>query len=185
MFFCASTASAAKNESVNGTQLPSRAKGRSVYPKLGLVALLVIAVDQITKSLALEHLADGPRDVIEGILTFRLTFNSGGAFGILQGFPAFFLIATAVAGVAILIWVRHLDEPGWTVPLGLVLGGGLGNLIDRVLRDTPGVVDFVDLHVWPVWNVADACIVTGVGVILFLGFRSERREGEPPPEQEA
>lgn len=149
---------------------------------MGAVALLVVIFDQVTKTLALEHLTDGPRDVIDGVLTFRLTFNTGGAFGILQGFPQFFLIATAVAGVAILIWVRHLDEPGWTVPLGLVLGGGLGNLIDRVVRDTPGVVDFVDLHVWPVWNVADACIVTGVGIILFLGFRSERKERESQPE---
>jgi signal peptidase II len=115
-------------------------------------------------------------DLIEGVVSFRLTFNSGGAFGILQGFPAFFLIATGVAGAVILLWVRHLDEPGWTVPLGLVLGGGVGNVIDRVVRDTPGVVDFVDLHVWPVFNVADMCIVMGVGIILFLGFRSDRAE---------
>lgn len=149
---------------------------RSVYPKLFTVAALVVLVDQVTKSLALEHLAGGPLDLIEGAITFRLTFNSGGAFGILQGFPAFFLVATIVAGAVIIVWVRHLNEPGWTIPLGLVLGGGVGNVIDRVVRDTPGVVDFVDLHVWPIFNVADSCIVTGVLVILFLGFRSDRHE---------
>lgn len=149
---------------------------RSLYPKLFSVALMVVVADQVTKSLALERLAGGPVDLIEGAITFRLTFNSGGAFGILQGFPAFFLVATIVAGAVIIVWIRHLDEPGWTIPLGLVLGGGIGNVIDRVVRDTPGVVDFVDLHVWPVFNVADACIVTGVTIILFLGFRSDRRE---------
>lgn len=152
-----------------------------LYRRLSLVAAAVIAVDQTTKSLALAHL-ETPREVISGWLTLRILYNPGGAFGILQGMPELFLVASLVAAVVILVWVRHIDRPGWSIPLGLVLGGGLGNLSDRVLRDTDGrVVDFIDIHVWPVFNVADACIVMGVISVLILGARE--KEGEPEAEQ--
>ena len=149
----------------------------SGYRLLGLVAALVIAIDQATKSLALETLADGPVEVIPGVFSLRLTFNSGGAFGLLQGMPGFFLVATvAIIGV-ILVWARRIEARGWLVALGLVLGGGFGNVIDRVVRDQGGgVVDFLDFHVWPVFNLADSAIVAGVGLLLLLG-----RKGEPEP----
>jgi signal peptidase II len=154
-----------------GTSRPAR-----LYVALGATALGVLGLDQATKQLAVERLADGPVDIIGGVLRFRLTFNSGGAFGVLQGWPGLFLIATAVVVAVILLWVRRLDDPRWAAPLGLVLGGGLGNVFDRIFRDTGGqVVDFIDLHWWPVFNVADASIVTGVGVILLLSARARVR----------
>ena len=149
---------------------------KSLYLRLGIVAAVVVTVDQLTKSWALASL-DESRTLIDGLLYFRLTYNSGGAFGLLQGFPEVFLIATVIATVAILFWVRSLEQPSWAWPLGLVLGGGLGNVTDRVFRDTGGrVVDFIELRWWPVFNVADMCIVTGVLVVLILGFRSERED---------
>lgn len=156
-------------------------KGRStdrtsvLYSVLLVTAALVIAVDQLTKSLALNALRDGEHVVIDGVLSFRLAFNSGGAFGLLQGLPELFLVASLAAAVLILIWARTIGESSWTIPLGMVLGGGLGNVVDRIFRDTDGrVVDFIDLQAWPTFNVADACIVTGIGVILLLGARTER-----------
>jgi signal peptidase II len=147
---------------------------RTQYLTLFIVAAVVVAVDQLTKSIALANFKDEPQDVIEGVLTFRITYNSGGAFGLLQGLPGLFLVATIVASVVILFWVRHLDRPHWMVPLGMVLGGGMGNLIDRVVRSTDGqVVDFIDFHFWPVFNIADACIVVGVLWLIFLGGREE------------
>ena len=141
---------------------------RNQYLALSLVALVVIVVDQLTKSVALENFKDDPQDIIDGVLTFRITYNSGGAFGLLQGLPGLFLVATIVAAVVILFWVRHLDRPHWMVPLGMVLGGGIGNLIDRVVRSTDGqVVDFIDFHFWPVFNVADMGIVCGIVLALF------------------
>jgi signal peptidase II len=155
-------------------------KTAGMYIRLLLTAGIVLAVDQTTKSLALERL-DEPADVISGVLTLRIVYNSGGAFGLLEGLPEFFLVATVIAAVLILFWARKVEEPSWTIPLGMILGGGLGNLTDRVLRDTDGrVVDFIDLQVWPVFNVADACIVTGIGLVLLFGIRPERRQ----PEQE-
>ncbi|HWC14272.1 MAG TPA: signal peptidase II [Actinomycetota bacterium] len=146
------------------------------YGLLLLVAALVIAVDQLTKQLALEALADGPIHLIDGAVSLSLHYNPGGAFGILQGMPWFFLVATLIVSALILVWARSLPGTAHIVPLGLVLGGGLGNATDRVVRDTGGrVVDFIDLHVWPVFNVADSAIVVGVGLLLFVSARSDTR----------
>lgn len=136
------------------------------------VAAAVVAADQVTKSAAVEALSDGPVDLIEGVITLRLTFNAGGAFGLLQGLPELFLVASAVVVAGILVWAHSIESRTAAIAPGLVLGGGLGNLADRVVRDTGGrVVDFIDLHVWPVFNLADSAIVVGVGVILVAGVR--------------
>jgi signal peptidase II len=154
----------------------SIATGR-LYVIVTLVASVVVAIDQATKQLAVDALADAPFDLIAGVLSLRLTLNPGGAFGVLQGVPGFFLVASIGIVIALLFWVRHLEERRWAWPVGMILGGGIGNLIDRVLRDTDGrVVDFIDLHVWPVFNVADSAIVLGVGVILLLMIRSSSPE---------
>ena len=153
-----------------------------IYKRVGLVAAVVVLLDQVTKSLALEALADGPVDVISGVLRFNLGVNSGGAFGLFQGLPGLFLLTTSVVLVIILFWVRKIDDRRWLVPLGMVLGGGLGNLIDRIFRDFDGgVVDFIDLHVWPIFNLADSAIVIGVLLVLFIGWRPRKDEEETPP----
>lgn len=140
----------------------------------------MIGVDQLTKQLALDRLADGPVHVIDGVLSWNLSYNSGGAFGLLQGFPEFFLVATIVVAGLILIWARSIGGTAHVLPLGLVLGGGLGNVFDRVVRDTGGrVVDFIDLHVWPVFNIADSAIVVGVLTLLIVTARTpELKEGQ-------
>lgn len=140
----------------------------------------MVTLDQVTKQLALRRLStSGPYDLIEGVVTFRLTYNSGGAFGLFQEFPWVFLVATLAIVIGILIGVRRITEPQGSPALGLVLGGGLGNAIDRVFRDTGGaVVDFIDLHVWPVFNVADMAIVSGAVAILVIGWRSEARTAD-------
>ncbi|HYN35451.1 MAG TPA: signal peptidase II [Actinomycetota bacterium] len=148
---------------------------RSAYPTLLISALLVLIADQLTKTLVLETLQDGPVDLISGIITFRLSYNPGGVFGIGQDFPALFLVATVLVVGGILFWARKIEDRRWLIPLGLVLGGGLGNVFDRLFRDTGGrVVDFIDLHVWPIFNLADSAIVIGVLLILIIGFRSEQ-----------
>ena len=153
--------------------------GRAVYPRLLATAGTVLVFDQITKQIALERLTQGPVDVIPGVLTLRLTFNSGGAFGILQGLPGLFLIFTLVVAAAILLWARTVTDPRWFVPLGMILGGGVGNAWDRLFRGFDGrVVDFVDLHVWPVFNLADSSITLGVVIILWLGARAEEPGAE-------
>ena len=141
------------------------------------LAGLVVALDQATKELALRSLSDAPVDLIEGVLRLRLVFNPGGAFGLFSDHPGLFLGATLVVIVLILVWVPRMDDPRLSVPLGLIVGGGLGNVFDRIFRGHDGrVVDFIDLHVWPVFNVADMGVVTGVAIVIFLSFRAEEEE---------
>jgi signal peptidase II len=142
------------------------------------IAAVVLVLDQATKQLAVTRFRDHPFDVISGVLTFRLTLNSGGAFGILQGVPGLFLAATVLVVGLLVVWVRQLADRRMLVPLGMMLGGGLGNASDRLFRDLGGrVVDWIDFHVWPVFNLADSAIVIGVIVILILSSR------KPAPEK--
>jgi signal peptidase II len=150
------------------------------------VAATVAALDQVTKEVALASLKDGPIDLIPGIVTLRLTLNPGGAFGVGREWPGLFLAATIVVIVIILSWVRRVDEVRWLVPLGMIVGGGVGNLIDRVFRPFDGqVVDFVDLHVWPVFNLADAAIVAGAIALALAGARDRGREQRDAPAEPA
>jgi signal peptidase II len=150
-------------------------KTSGLYLRLFGAAAAVVVADQITKQWALGALEDDSIDLIDGVLSLRLTYNPGGAFGLLQGLPGFFLVATILVIGIILIWAHRLEDPRLIVPLGMVLGGGLGNLWDRVFRDTGGrVIDFIDLHVWPVFNLADSSIVIGVLLILLLSARAPR-----------
>lgn len=166
MHRCVSIANAARSALV-----------RRTYAVLLLVAAVVVGIDQLTKQLALDRLEDGPVVVIDGILRWNLNYNPGGAFGLLQGLPGFFLVATIVVAGLILVWARSVEGTAHVIPLGMVLGGGLGNVFDRVLRDTGGrVVDFIDLYFWPIFNIADSAIVIGVIVLLIVTARSESEQ---------
>ena len=149
---------------------------------LFVAAFLAYGLDRITKILAEASLPGGPIEVVPGVLTLRFTTNSGGAFSIGQSAPWFFVGVSAVVAVAILATAfRHTSR--WVgASLGLVLGGALGNLTDRVIR-APGfrgrVVDFIDLQVWPVFNLADTAIVVGAILLAWTGFRERREESAP------
>ena len=131
------------------------------------IAVLVVAFDQLTKSWALGALRDGPIDLF-WTLRFRLTFNSGAAFSLGTGFPWLFVVlGVLVLGALGVLVMRSEIARGPAVGLGLIAGGAIGNLADRVLRGHDGaVVDFIDLQWWPVFNVADAAICIGVAVLL-------------------
>lgn len=130
------------------------------------VVVAVVAADQLTKWWAVSRLSDGSIHVI-GTLDFQLSRNTGASFSLFQG-KAFVLVPVAVILVAVLlVMAGRAPSAGRAAILGLILGGALGNLADRFFRDDHGaVVDFVALHFWPTFNVADASIV--VGCILLL-----------------
>jgi signal peptidase II len=139
----------------------------------------VFVLDRVTKAWAEASFAGRPFDVIAGVLTLRFTTNSGGAFSFGQSAPWFFATATVlVSGVIVATAFRHRGAMS-AVALGLVLGGALGNLADRIVRG-PGVsgrvVDFIDLHVWPVFNLADSAIVVGALLFAWSSFREPARE---------
>lgn len=137
------------------------------------VAIAVYAVDQLSKSWAVDRLSAGRTIDLIGSLRFNLAFNSGAAFS--QGTGSGPIIALiAVVVVAALLWTgRSSTSRTSAVAVGLVVGGAVGNLSDRLLREGPGgffggaVVDFIDLQWWPIFNVADSAIVIG-GILLVL-----------------
>jgi len=147
---------------------------RSLLVAVG-VAAAVVAADQLTKAWAVHRLAEGPVHVAWK-LDFELTYNSGGAFSLAQGWGPV-LAVVAVAAVLLLMRVAGRARSMWlTVALGLVMGGALGNLSDRLFRSSThgSVVDFVALHFWPTFNVADACIVVGAVASGLLLVRRDR-----------
>lgn len=148
---------------------------RTNFLILTATAAVWLGLDQITKEWALSALADGPNHVV-GPLSFRLVFNSGSAFGI-NALSGLWLGLLAIAVVGLLFFYsRNLPSRAMTVLLGLVVGGALGNLSDRIFRAGDGfmsgsVVDFIDLSRWPVFNLADSGIVAGAIGAAFIGSR--------------
>ena len=159
------------------------------------VALAVYALDQASKSWAVHRLSDGSTIDLVGSLRFNLAFNSGAAFSRGTGLgPLIGLLAIGI--VVVLVWTSRSSTGRLTsVAMGLVIGGALGNLSDRLLREGPGgflggaVVDFIDLQWWPIFNIADSAVVVG-GILLVLsaGFglgRGEDDEGVPADASDA
>jgi signal peptidase II len=146
------------------------------WPLLLTVAAVVLALDQATKAWAVATLGDGRVIDLVGSLRLRLAVNYGSAFSLADGRgPLISLLALVVVGI-LLRTGRHATHPGMAVALGLVLGGAIGNLVDRAAREGDGllgggVVDFVDLQWWPVFNLADSAIVVGAVLIFALQWR--------------
>ncbi len=129
-----------------------------------LVAAAVVAADQATKTWALHHLAAGPRHIV-WTLQLDLTYNTGIAFSQVTGATALVTVVALVVLAGLVVVARRTQGTYTAVVLGLVIGGALGNLADRLVRHHHGaVIDFIDLRWWPVFNVADAAI--SVGIVL-------------------
>jgi signal peptidase II len=144
---------------------------RLVVP--GTVATAVVAVDQATKSWAVDRLVHGPVHVVWK-LDFELTYNTGGAFSFAQGWAPVLASVAVVAVLLLLNAVRRVQSKALAATLGLVVGGAVGNLADRLFRmHHGGVVDFIAFHFWPTFNVADACVVVGGIASALLLWRGE------------
>lgn len=139
-----------------------RGAARRRWALAGAVAATLVTADQLTKSWAESRLAHGAIHVVWK-LDLVLTYNSGSSFGLAQGWAPVIGGIAALFVVGIVALLRHVHTKLLAVALGLVLGGAVGNLSDRVFRGHHGgVIDFVALHFWPTFNVADSGIVVGV-----------------------
>jgi signal peptidase II len=139
-----------------------------------LPAAVVVVLDQITKQLVWRNGQN--YDFIPGYLHLTLVKNAGAAFGLFQGGRVFFIVASIVAaGFVIYVGARMDPQYRWRrVFLGMILGGAIGNLIDRLLSGE--VIDFVQMgiagHYWPVFNVADVGVSVGATFLLITLLRS-------------
>jgi signal peptidase II len=144
-------------------------------------------LDRVTKAIVEEHLAGRPPIVlIPHVVQLTYTENAGGAFSLFGGQPWLFFASSVLVGLIIVaVSVRGVATAWSSAALGLVLGGALGNLTDRIARG-PGVsgrvVDFIDFHVWPVFNAADSCIVVGALILVLVGLRPASRQPAPLPD---
>jgi len=161
-------------------------RARSITLALYATAAVAYVLDRVTKLWVEAALAGrAPIEIVPGVLSFNYTTNSGGAFGLGRSAPWVFAGATVLVSVVIVFVSFRLDRRPLALALGLILGGALGNLTDRILNG-PGlsgsVVDFIDLQVWPVFNLADASIVVGA---ILLAMSTARREGPEGMAEEA
>ena len=144
-----------------------------------LPALIVIILDQASKQL-LWGLGNN-FDLIDGLLRITLVRNSGAAFGMLQGGRVFLIISSVLASIFIIVLAQRVPKEDVLkrIFLGMILGGAIGNLIDRIY---PGhVIDFIDMgigvHRWPVYNFADTAVTVG-GVLLIIAYSLKREPNQ-------
>lgn len=161
--------------------------------------LSILAIDQVSKWLVRENLALGefwaPIPALAQVFTITHVQNTGVAFGQLAGIGWLFMLVNIAVFVGIVIYYPRLLPGQWTLRLAsiLIAAGSIGNPIDRIRmarlisRETgslwtalprASVTDMFDFHIWPVFNVSDLCVVTGVCIVAFMLWREERaREG--------
>ena len=146
------------------------------------VGLSVCLLDQLTKWWAENALADGePRDVVGGLVRVHLAHNAGAAFSTGTSYTVVLtIIALTVIGVCLRLAGR-LRSRGWAVALGLLVGGALGNVTDRIFREPSPfrghVVDFIEFPHWPIFNVADSAITVAAVLFVWLAYRGVRLDG--------
>lgn len=156
----------------------------------GTVALATVGLDLLTKAWAIERLAGQPPVVVvPGLLRLELGVNAGAAFGLLGEHGRAGPVLLGVLVLAYLLWLGTRLPPSGraaAIGLGLMLGGTLGNLHDRLWRTVddgslwgpgprPGVVDFIGVHRWPAFNLADAALVVGAALLLLALWRARSR----------
>jgi len=160
-----------------------------------VVALLIVVADQYSKHLVRLHIPlNASRDPIAGlghVFTFTHVQNTGAAFGLLSdprwANPLLALVAVLVVAVIVLRY-RPLAGSSWLLALafGLQLGGAAGNLVDRITRSC--VTDFINVHFWPVFNVADGALVLGTAVLGYYVLRvspASLESADAPPDAQA
>ena len=144
--------------------------------RIFLTAWTIWLFDFATKQWALATFEDSPRKVLGEFLSFTLIRNPGAAFSFATGFTiAFALLAMAVV-IAVTYFAKRITSKGWQFTAGLLLGGVLGNLTDRIFRE-PGwlsghVIDWIQIPNWPVFNLADCAIVIAAAISFSLTLRN-------------
>lgn len=148
----------------------------SLVQRLFSIAFLIWAIDFLTKNWAVENFTAAPRQVIGTFLQVTLFRNPGAAFSMATSFTIVFTTISIVVALFIARYASRITSPWWAYVAGLVLGGVLGNLSDRIFR-APGflyghVIDWIQIPNWPIFNVADSAIFIAAGIAILLNFKN-------------
>ena len=162
---------------------PRQRSERRLLIRIGLpVAAAIIAFDQATKFWIVLDIMSPPRIIeVSSFFNIVMVWNRGASFGLFSSMspwtPVFLCTIAVVISIALAVWMYRASSPWLAIALGMVIGGALGNAIDRVIYGA--VADFLDFHAygyhWPAFNVADMAIFVGVVMLLFDGLIEKRR----------
>lgn len=151
---------------------------RGITPVTGLSMLAVLVADLATKQWALGRLSDGRTIDVVWTLRFNLHFNTGIAFSQLTGFGEIVGVIAIVVAATLLWWSRKQSSSVVLAAVGLIVGGALGNVLDRLFRGEGllrgAVVDFIDLQWFPIFNVADMGVTVGASLLVLHSFVAGR-----------
>jgi signal peptidase II len=140
------------------------------------LAIAAIALDQLTKVLAERLLTEGPVDIIPGFLDVRFAENPGASFSSFQNAGPFLGIAAVGAAFLVVFMIERSESAGERAGLGLILGGALGNLVDRMVRGDGfldgAVIDWINFRNFPTFNIADSAITIGAVILLWAAYRN-------------
>ncbi len=140
----------------------------------GVLCVVVLILDQVVKDIVSSHIVLGETVNVLGPLKLTLSHNEGVAFGLANGGGVGLIVITVIAlGVVLWLFSRDPTRPGMWVATGLLAGGALGNLLDRIRHGH--VTDFIKLPHWPPFNLADCGITCGVVILLFIYIREAER----------
>ncbi|MBC8002724.1 MAG: signal peptidase II [Opitutaceae bacterium] len=164
----------------------------SINQRMALTAVVIAVLDQATKFWVLQHLPRyEEKVVIDGFFKFVHWGNTGAAWSMFSGQNTGLAIVSAVALVGLFLFRHHFDTRTWVgqLSLGLIFGGIMGNLVDRIYRDH--VVDFIRFYLhrrsgeeigFPAFNIADSAICVGVGLMFLISWRNEMGDQRAPTE---
>ena len=148
----------------------------SLLQRLFALAFFIWAVDFLTKNWAVANLSGAPRKILGSFLQLTLLRNPGAAFSMATSFTIVFTSISIAVVIFIVRYASRITSPGWAYVAGLVLGGVLGNLSDRIFRE-PGflyghVIDWIEVPNWPIFNVADSSISIAAAIAILLTIKN-------------
>jgi len=166
-----------------------KTKRRAAFPTIIGIGAVMFALDQASKYLVLRYIPEGQSwsffPPLARLFQFTHITNTGAAFGSFPGlgedlFKWVALLVILAVLADILFW-HHLptEHMGVRISLGLILGGAMGNLMDRMIRPGAAVVDFIDIGFWPIGNIADFSIIIGVGILAYYLWNEDQQKNEP------
>ena len=144
--------------------------------RIFLTAWTIWLFDFATKQWAISNFDSQPQKILGDLLSFTLVRNSGAAFSFATGFSIFFALLALSVVAAVTYYAKRITSTGWQITAGLLLGGVIGNLTDRIFRE-PGwlsghVIDWIQIPNWPVFNLADSAIVIAAAISFTLTMRN-------------